>query len=269
MRHRTNLTAEQPSFIRLTLVLSAIVYGGFTLAHGGGLPDSAQQLIVSIAPKWDSTQGRAQLFERQNSEKWKAVGAPWPVLFGKNGLAWGRGALGTDEPGEHKTERDKKAPAGAFKIGKIYTYDSQLPAGSDFPFHTVTKADAWVDDPSLPQYNRFLTIPDPSNPPPWFEKGKMRHDDFAYRWLVEIRHNSDPPQPGAGSAIFFHIRRGTDRPSAGCTTMASGDLVRMISWLRAPKNPYYVLLPKSEYQKKWKAWGLPSPITADEVLSGK
>ena len=95
-------------------------------------------------------------------------------------------------------------------MGKIYTYDAVLPAGSDYPYHQVSAADAWVDDPGLPDYNRFVTIPDPDHPPAWFEKMKMRHGDFAYRWLVEIRHNADPPVANAGSAIFFHIRRGVE-----------------------------------------------------------
>jgi L,D-peptidoglycan transpeptidase YkuD (ErfK/YbiS/YcfS/YnhG family) len=87
----------------------------------------------------------------------------------------------------------------------------------------------------------------------------MRQGDFAYRWLVEIRHNADPPVPGFGSAIFFHIRRGPDRPSAGCTTMAEGDLVALIKWLRVDQHPRYVCLPRLEYLRYWKAWNLPAP----------
>jgi len=181
------------------------------------------------------------------------------VLFGKNGLAWGTGVAGQSESGLRKAERDGRAPAGIFKIGTIYTYDPQLPPGADFPFHQVTKADAWVDDVKSPDYNRFVTIPDPAKPPPWFEKQKMRHNDFAYRWLVEVRHNSDPPEPGGGSAIFFHIRRGVSRPSAGCTTMAESDLVKLITWMRASRKPCYVLLPQSEYDRKWQSWHLPQP----------
>ncbi len=45
--------------------------------------------------------------------------AAWPVLFGKDGLAWGRGVAGQDEPGLHKVEKDKRAPAGIFKIGEV------------------------------------------------------------------------------------------------------------------------------------------------------
>lgn len=154
-------------------------------------------------------------------------------------------------------ERDKRSPAGIFAIGKIYTYDRALPEGAEYPFHTVTSSDVWVDDPTSPDYNRHLLIP-PAKDDAWTTKQRMRLGDFAYRWLLEIRHNSDTPIiAGGGSAIFFHIRRGPTKPSVGCTTMAEGDLRRVITWLRAKDNPHYVLLPEEEYRKVWKTWKLP------------
>ena len=225
--------------------------------QAAGVPDDCTQLIVATAPTWNSKRGELQLFERAPGAEWKQVSPKWPVLFGKHGLAWGSGLAGQNEPGLRKAERDGRAPAGVFRIGKIYTYDAQLPPGSDYPFHQVTTADAWIDDVNHPDYNRHVRIPDPTNPPAWFEKQKMRHNDFAYRWLVEVRHNSDPPVAGAGSAIFFHIRRGVDRPSAGCTTMAESNLVKLIAWLRPAGKPCYALLPASEYDKKWQNWHLP------------
>ncbi len=228
-------------------------------ACADGLPKDCTQLIVAVAPTWDSMRGRLRLLERQQGGEWKTAGGPFPVLFGKNGVAWGRGLAGQNETGLRKKERDGRAPAGIFRIGKIYTYDANLPKGADYPFHQVTTADAWIDDVNSADYNQFVTIDNPANPPPWFEKQKMRHHDFAYRWLVEIRHNSDPPVPGAGSAIFFHIRRGVNRPTTGCTTMAEADLVKLIVWLRAARDPCYALLTASEYEKKWKQWNLPPP----------
>ncbi len=232
-------------------------------ASAAGIDPGVKQLVVSIAPTWDSMNGRLQCFERDGAG-WKAVGDAWPVLYGKNGLAWGRGVL-VGEGGKAKVERDGRAPAGVFRIGKIYTYDSALPAGAEFPFHTVGAGDAWVDDANSPHYNQQVTI-DPASPPPWFEKQKMRHNDFAYRWLVEIRHNSDPPAPGMGSAIFFHIRRSPQRPSAGCTTMAEENLVKLIRFLRADRQPHYTLLPRSEYEAQWKSWNLPNPSVAAALL---
>jgi L,D-peptidoglycan transpeptidase YkuD (ErfK/YbiS/YcfS/YnhG family) len=228
-------------------------------ARAAGVPNDCEQLIVAVAPGWDSMRGELQRFERKSRGDWQRVGEAVPVLFGKNGLAWGRGLAGQEQPGRHKHERDGRAPAGIFRIGKIYTYDAALPSGADFPFHQVTKADAWIDDVTSPDYNRHVTIEDPQHPPPWFAKEKMRHNDFAYRWLVEIRHNSDPPVPNDGSAIFFHIRRGVSRPTAGCTTMAEDALVRLIQWLRAERHPCYALLPRAVYAEKATMWNLPGP----------
>lgn len=249
--------------LRIWLAALAVMVTVSLTPSARALDPGVRQLVVSVAPDWDSTRGIARCFERgPGGGAWKPVGPAWPVNYGRSGLAWGRGVLGNDEPGgPRKVERDGRAPAGVFRIGKVYTADAALPSGSDYPFHTITTSDAWVDDPNFPeQYNRFLTIPDPANPPAWFEKGKMRHGDFAYRWLVEIRHNADPaPVVGAGSAIFFHLRRGETRPSSGCTVMAEPNLVRLLRWLRAEARPQYTLLPQAEYAKRWQAWGLPDP----------
>jgi len=253
--------ASGPDFLKLALVATLLA---LPLRPAFALDGSVTQLVVSIAPTWNSSTGKMQLFEREG-KNWKAASPVMRVLYGKSGLAWGRGILGTGEPGLQKVERDKRAPAGVFKIGKIYTYDSALPAGADYPFHTITDRDAWIDDPSLPEYNQHVVI-NPANPPPWFEKQKMRLNDPPHRWLIEIRHNADPPVSGSGSAIFFHIQRGPDRASAGCTVMPQQAILPLIQWLRAEKNPHYVLLPREEYLARWKAWGLPSPDEAAGLL---
>jgi len=242
-------------------ILRAVLFSGLVVigsnARADGVPGNCSQLIVATAADWNSTRGKLQLFERAK-DNWTAVDAPAPVLFGKNGLAWGSGLAGQNEPGVHKKERDGRAPAGIFAIGEVFGYEPKLPPGGDYPYHQVTEADVWSDDPRSPSYNRHIVI-DPKNPPDNYTHEKMRSGDFAYHWLIEIRHNSDPPLPGAGSAIFFHIRRGVNRATTGCTTMAQPELVKLISWLRASQHPCYVLLPIDEYQKKWRQWDLPSP----------
>ena len=243
-----------PIWILLVVLLSN--------AHADGVPEDCAQLIVGIAPDWNAIRGTLQLFERPRGGQWKVVTRPVPVLFGKNGLAWGTGLAGQNEPGLRKKERDGRAPAGVFEIGQVFGYDPRLPEGADYPYHQVTEADIWSDDPRSPNYNRHIVI-DPKNPPDNYSHEKMRSGDFAYHWLIEVRHNSDPPVAGAGSAIFFHIRRGVDRPTTGCTTMAESDLVRLVKWLRAARHPCYVLLPIAEYQKKWQTWNLPPPPQAE------
>jgi L,D-peptidoglycan transpeptidase YkuD (ErfK/YbiS/YcfS/YnhG family) len=247
---------ERPKLSLVKFCLLLLLLPIFSRAEDRMNP-SVTQIIIGIAPTWDSMNGRLQRFDK-TPEGWRAAGPPIPVLFGKSGLAWGRGLINGEGQAPVKMEHDHRAPAGIFRIGTIYTYDRSLPPGADYPFYTVGEGDAWVDDVRDPHYNEHVTV-DAHHPPPWFEKQKMRRGDFAYRWLVEIRHNADPPWPGYGSAIFFHIRRGPTRPSAGCTTMAEKDLVELIRWLRANANPVYACLPQSEYQDRWKSWGLPEP----------
>ena len=243
----------------VTLVRVSIFASLFASSvHAAGVPEDCTQLLMAVAPNWDSLKGEMRQYERSRGGPWKQRGSPIAVLFGKNGLAWGTGLAGQDETGLRKRERDGRAPAGIFRLGQIYTYDAKLPPSSDYPFHQVTERDVWSDDPRSPNYNRHIVI-DPKNPPDNFSHERMRPGDFAYRWLIEIRHNSDPPVPGAGSAIFFHIRRGVSRPTAGCTTMAEQNLVRVITWLRDRAHPCYALLPASDYKEKWERWNLPPP----------
>ena len=79
------------------LGLIVLVVSGPLLA----LDPSIAQLAISVAPGWDSPSGKLQLFEREGNG-WRATSPPLRVLYGKNGLAWGRGVLGMNEPGCRK-----------------------------------------------------------------------------------------------------------------------------------------------------------------------
>src|SRR5438876_8885439 len=62
-------------------------------AYGDGIPGDCTQLILAIAPTWNSMRGELRLFERAHGGDWVSVAGPFPVLFGKNGVAWARGWL--------------------------------------------------------------------------------------------------------------------------------------------------------------------------------
>lgn len=221
------------------------------------IQDNVGQLVVTVTESWESSRGKLRCYVREGKNSWEPVfDEAVPVLLGSNGLAWGRGVL-VGKGTRIKREGDQCAPAGVFRIGKIYGEPKSLPEQSKYPYHQITEWDAWVDDPMSPLYNRHVRIDPSGKVPSWFQSQRMRLGDPAYRWLIEIRHNSDPPRPGYGSAIFFHTRRGPDRKTAGCTAMSLMDLKRLIGSLRAGKNPHYVILPLSEYKKNQKAWDLP------------
>src|ERR1044071_521277 len=108
--------------------------------YAAGVPDDCTQLIIGIAPSWNSMRGHLQRFERASGGNWSPVAPAVPVLFGKHGMAWGSGIAGQNENGLRKAERDGRAPAGIFRIGKIYTYHTYLPPGCDYPFPQGTTA---------------------------------------------------------------------------------------------------------------------------------
>jgi len=223
------------------------------------IPSEARQVLVAVADNWSTHRATLQCWERDRAgDAWRPVdGFGWPVLLGRKGMAWGKGVFQPTNPDiPWKVEKDGKAPAGVFQLGRIYGEQPKLPAGAVWPYHQIGPYDAWVDDPRLPQYNQHVRVI-PGQIPSWFDSQRMRLGDSAYKWLVEIRHNRGPIEPGYGSAIFFHVRRGPDRPSSGCTTMELANLEKLIRWIRVEKQPYYVLLPKEEYAKVRHNWRLP------------
>jgi L,D-peptidoglycan transpeptidase YkuD (ErfK/YbiS/YcfS/YnhG family) len=239
-------------------VLSAILYT-LPCLSSAQLSPAARQIIVTQTESWTSPTGQLQLFQRSSAaQPWQRVWeAAVPVNLGKKGLAWGRGVFTPVANGvPAKVEKDWRAPAGLFHLGRLYGYAGTPPSGARWPYLQVTALDAWVDDPANAYYNQHYRA-DPQAMPPWFEKQRMRLGDSAYKWMLGIQHNTSPPAPGYGSAIFFHVRRGLNKPSAGCTTLAEADLVRLIRWLDPTASPHYVLLPRADYAALRTAWRLP------------
>jgi len=256
---------------RLRALFFAILFLGviaFNSAYAGDdrLGLDAKQMVVCLAADSSSFEGTLQLFSRDDSGQWQRDGEPWPVLFGRGGLAWGRG-LHPPQAGPQKATGDHRNPAGLFKIGFVLGYAPTLPTGAkNWPYHQVTDRDAWIDDPKLVDYgyNHLYTLPPGAPFPAWWEEEKLHLGDPAYEWMVLIEHNYDHPLPEAGNLIFFHVRRGDHYRTAGCTTMKLEDLQHLIRWLKPGSNAMLAELTRADYARVWKDWHLPPPEKALE-----
>lgn len=251
---------------RLIPLLCAAFLGAASLAAAADAAPAPLQLLLSIAPDTGATKGTLTAWERDTpSSPWKAAPAVFAgqpsaaVQYGWKGLAWGRG-LHAPQPGLQKRESDGRAPMGRFAIGMMLGDAPHLPPGAKWTDY-VQKSDrtAWIDDPAAPHYNHLYVLKDGETPTPWFEKNRMRVGDPARAWEIVIEHNYDDAQPGLGSAIFFHIRRSEDHPSAGCTVMAEAALLGLMTWLDPKAHPQLVQLDRDDYLKLGKAWDLPAP----------
>jgi L,D-peptidoglycan transpeptidase YkuD (ErfK/YbiS/YcfS/YnhG family) len=181
-----------------------------------------------------------------------------PVLLGRKGLAWGRGVFNPPQNGiPAKVEKDWRAPAGVFQLGSLFGYAATPPGGARWPYIQVGPWDAYVDDSNSPYYNRHVRIDPRQGVPPWFEKQKMRSATRPTSgcWKFDIISSPQPPATAAPFSFTSVADRTT--PSAGCTTMAESDLVRLLRWVDPTASPHYVLLPKGDYSALRASWGLP------------
>lgn len=180
------------------------------------------------------------------------------MTLGKAGLAWGRGLHPAAQHPEGKQEGDGRAPAGIFKLGLCFADPGRmtLPATLDLPLRWATPDLWWVDDPGSLHYNCLVDRRE--MPVDWCSAESLLREDERYLLALEIRHNTDPVEPGAGSCIFMHVWAGPEAGTAGCTAMALPDLLRLVAWLKADASPCLVQLPRETYARVQAAWGLPA-----------
>src|SRR2546423_14712095 len=82
-------------------IVALVVSSGYA----AGVPDDCTQLIVGLAPDWNSMRGEMQLLERPTGGNWSPVSQRWPVIYGKQGLDWGGGIAGQNEMSVGITKR--------------------------------------------------------------------------------------------------------------------------------------------------------------------
>lgn len=211
------------------------------------------QLLLVIAPDWNSTTGTLQRFEKAG-EGWVKVGEPWEVSLGIKGLSWGRGSKIEKGPLEKK-EGDLTAPAGDFRIGKAYGYDENAPAGSTWPYQQVDESWRCIDDAKSSYYNKIFSL-GPEVKKDWASAETMKRPDRLYKWVINVEQNQ-PVKTGCGSCIFLHVWRKPQSPTEGCTAMPEERMVELLRWLKPQREPHLIQLPRAEYERLKKDWKLP------------
>lgn len=184
---------------------------------------SSQVLLVTGD---DSSRFRATLHALERSGTgWRHAFPPLPALIGGKGFA----------PPGGKREGDLRTPSGVFALRRTFGYDPHIP--SRMPYRPVGKDDLWVDDASSPDYNRWVKRGETSAKS--FEVMKL--DDDRYRYGIVMEYNTGPVVPGAGSAIFIHVRRGENLPTLGCVALSEDGILKVLAWLDPAAKPLVIL----------------------------
>lgn len=215
--------------------------------------DSLQTVVVTTKD-WNAVQGKAQLFERKTTKSaWKPVGQSFPVVVGKNGLAWSNEANMKAETHPHKKEGDGKAPAGIMMLTSAFAAKEQK---VNLPFTKLVESTECVDDVKSNHYNKIVDkfqvgVYD------WKSSEKMLEVGEQYELGVFVAHNSDRIK-GDGSCIFLHIWKDANSGTAGCTAMERSNIEKIFSWIDNKKKPFLIQLPENIYQQYQKTWKLPN-----------
>lgn len=131
------------------------------------------------------------------------------------------GYRGVAAPGR-KREGDGRTPAGVFALRS--GFGSVANPGLRLGWLRVDGADVWVDDARSRLYDTHQRLPARGR---WASAERMLQP--AYRYAQVIGYNS-AHVPGRGSAIFLHVSTGG--PTAGCVSLSSAGLLRVLRWER-------------------------------------
>ena len=130
------------------------------------------------------------------------AGTRVPCAFGRSGVV------------ASKREGDGATPLGAFRLRSCYWRPDRGPRPiTGLPTIPIRRDFGWCDDPAHPLYNRPVRLPFAAS------RERLWRDDHAYDVLVTLDHNADPPVPGAGSAVFWHLTKTRGGPlthTEGC-----------------------------------------------------
>ena len=192
------------------------------------LDANTYQTIIMEAVSSEGFKARLTLWERKRGTQeppWQAIGEAMDGVIGRNGLAL---------PDE-KMEGDGKTPSGIYSLGTAFGYGPSIQTG--LVYRQSTENDFWVDDPQSTQYNQWVM-----GSPQAESFERMKRDDDLYRYGIVIEYNTDPVVPGKGSAIFMHVWRSADSPTAGCVALSEGNLLKILAWLNQSDHPAIVLL---------------------------
>lgn len=219
---------------------------------------TAQQLVVVIAPDWDSSKATLQTFER-GKDGWHAHGDTFEIALGRSGSAWGDGLHPAQNEGPHKREGDGRSPAGIFTIGEAFGYAGRI--DSAMPYLPMQQSSYCIDVADSPLYNRIVDADVVGAEAVEGSTEPMRLDlhnagDNRYREGFVIEHNARAV-PGKGSCIFAHLWRSNGEATAGCTAMEPQHMQALLAWLRPEAKPLFVLLPDTEYRRLQHDWSLP------------
>jgi L,D-peptidoglycan transpeptidase YkuD (ErfK/YbiS/YcfS/YnhG family) len=192
----------------------------------------ATQLLVVTSPSWASTRAQLRGYEKRDG-RWRLVIGPVAARVGYSGM----------KPAYRRVQGDGTTPAGTFTLTSAFGVRPD--PGTRLPYwHIVSRDQWWVGDRHSRHYND----------PRWGRLGGFRVTTHGidgserlidypvqYAHAAVIDFNRPRTIAGRGSGIFLHVNgRGA---TAGCVSVRSADVVRILRWLDPARQPRITIAP--------------------------
>ena len=195
----------------------------FLKSQSNKIDNSTQIILVVDNSSFFFTRTKLYATEKRD-DKWQMALEPFNAVIGKNGFA----------PAGEKREGDGRTPSGVYPLKMTFGYDEIVK--TKMLYRQTLADDLWIDDPQADDYNR------------WVKKQEthaasyeiMKRDDNLYKYGIIIEYNTDPVIKGNGSAIFLHIWKGENIPTAGCVAVSEENILKILGWLDPAASPLII-----------------------------
>lgn len=192
-----------------------------------GIRDSQQVLLV-VADDTDAYKAKVHAYEKIDGT-WQPAFNVMDAVLGSRGLAYS------------KKEGDRKSPIGVFKLERCFGRVEN--PGTKLSYTQFFQNDFWVDDSNSELYNTFQKGPPNGR---WSSAEDLFAVGDRYKFFAVVEYNTVNPLPEAGSAIFLHIWKSQDSPTAGCTALSEENLLEIIRWLNPAQKPVLAQFPAKD-----------------------
>ncbi|MFJ7745251.1 L,D-transpeptidase family protein [Peribacillus sp. NPDC097295] len=183
------------------------------------------QIVAVTGETMSGTKVTIRTYEKKKGEWRRALGNMKGVI-GKNGFT------------KDKKEGDGKSPAGIYSFGTAFGSPPK-PDKVKLDYRRTTQYDYWIDDKTSKDYNKWITYKGKNPYTKWKSFEKMNHE--LYKYGAVINYNTNPIVKGKGSAIFLHIWRGENKPTAGCTATSEKNVLSLLKWMDPVKHPHVIM----------------------------
>ncbi|MFI9101943.1 L,D-transpeptidase family protein [Streptomyces fildesensis] len=166
---------------------------------------------------------------------WQQSGAIWIKRYETSAARVGSHGITN---GATRKQGTYTTPTGTYTLTQGFGVAAD--PGTRMPYHRVTAADWWVEDPDSRYYNSMRQAAQGGFP--LTEAGDHGSEHLInypvqYRNALVINFNTGPAVKGRGAGIFLHALGPKAGPTAGCVAIPQSVLTDVVRWADPAQHP--------------------------------